>query len=433
MNYEKDIIGRLLDTYERRGAFDKDASSLRVIQMDVSKIYPDYVNRYNHEIYHEINVAIEKLCAENLIIATHNNTGQYLKIKLNTEKVAECYKKLGRVSIPVQCEKIKKAISPYLISEIGFASGTFQESKSGPKSEPSSVFMNKLVCDWMELLNAHKKLPYEIKYDAHRAGEVLRVVQAILRLEGETYIRNFSTALFKDSKRFQKEFKSVVESILFDYTDEVLEKSRILEYYNLYENPTFVFIKGNAVIRFVTSRIDLSEMPDGMALSNASLENIQSIDVKADKVITIENLTTYHDAGDPDAVYIYLGGYHNRSKQQLLEKIYAGNFTTKYFHMGDLDVFGFLILENLKEKTHISFKPLFMDTETLERFFRAGLYKELTAYDKKVIEEKKNTKLAAYADVLNFMLEYNCKAEQESLKALELIEKERRVDLSIWG
>lgn len=115
------------------------------------------------------------------------------------------------------------------------------------------------------------------------------------------------------------------------------------------------------------------------------------------------------------------GGYHNFSKQQLLEKIYVDNQSRSYFHKGDLDVYGFLILENLKEKTGIPFMPLMMDLTTIEKFYRAGLYKELSAADVKLIEEKKNTKLAAYADVLQFMLDYKCKVEQESIKALELI------------
>ena len=238
----------------------------------------------------------------------------------------------------------------------------------------------------------------------------------------ETYIRNFSTALFKDSKRFQKEFRSTVETILFDYTDEVVKKDDILGFYNLYENPTYVMVKGNVVIQLDTSVIDVSEMPDGIALSNASLEKIRAVTVKANKVITVENLTTYHDSDEDDAVHIYLGGYHNYSKQLLLEKIYADNKSRDYFHKGDLDVYGFLILENLKEKTGIPFRPLMMDVATIERFYKAGLYKELTVSDVKVIEEKKNTKLAAYVDVLQFMLDKNCKVEQESIKALELME-----------
>ena len=182
-----------------------------------------------------------------------------------------------------------------------------------------------------------------------------------------------------------------------------------------------MLIKGNVVIQLDSSVINVVEMPDGIALSNASLEKIKKITVKASKVITVENLTTYHDSDEGDSVHIYLGGYHNHSKQILLEKIYADNKNSAYFHKGDLDVYGFLILENLKEKTGIPFAPLMMDVATLEKFYQAGLYKELTASDVKVIGGKRNTKLAAYADVLQFMLDHNCKLEQESIKAVELM------------
>jgi hypothetical protein len=402
MDYGKDILNRLIDMYERRGAFDKDASSLRAIQIEVKKVYPAYVDRYNHDVYKDINVTIEKLCMEGFIFAEKNSAGQYSKVKLNISSVPECYRKLKRTSIPEQCEKVKKSLAEYQNSEWPIV----------------QAIMN----DWSECLSEYKKLPYDIKYDSERAGEIIRILQTILKLNTETYIRNFSTALFKDSKRFQKEFRSAVESILFDYTDEVVEKDNILGFYNLYENPTYVKVKGNVVIQFDASVIDASEMPDGIALSNASLEKIRVITVNASKVITVENLTTYHDSDEDDAVHIYLGGYHNHSKQIMLEKIYLDNKNKDYFHKGDLDVYGFLILENLKEKTGIPFAPLMMDVMTLERFYKAGLYKELTATDIKVITGKKDTKLASYADVLQFMLDNNCKVEQESIKAVELMD-----------
>lgn len=362
MNYEKDILKRLLDIYERRGAFDKDASSLRAIQLEVNKVYPEYLNRYNHEVYKDVNSSIDVLCVKGLVVAEKNNSGQYSKIKLNVSTVTECYKKLKRMSIPEQCENVKRVLAKYQDCEF--------------------PLLQKVINDWCKCLEEYKKLPCDLKYDNKRVDDTLSVLQALLKLNTETYIRNFSTALFKDSKRFQKEFRSTVESILFDYTDEVVEKDKILGFYNLYKNPTYVLIKGNVVIQFTSSVIDVSELQDGIALSNASLEKIRKIEVKADKVVTVENLTTYHDLDEKDAVHIYLGGYHNHSKQILLEKIYADNRDKAYFHKGDLDVYGFLILENLKEKTGIPFVPLMMDVATLERVYNAGLYKELTATDR---------------------------------------------------
>ncbi len=135
----------------------------------------------------------------------------------------------------------------------------------------------------------------------------------------------------------------------------------------------------------------------------------------------MENLTTYHDENKKEAVYIYLGGYHNKSKKELLEKIYKDNKSCEYLHEGDIDIYGFLILENLKEKTGIPFKPLLMDVNTLKRFYESGIYKELNVSDIRMIEKNREN-LKEYSEVLDFMLLNNCKVEQESLRAVRLLE-----------
>ena len=403
MEYSKDIISRLLDIYERRNGYAKRPEELRSIQFEVSKEYPIYKDRYDNEKYRDINTAIEKNVAAGLIIAEKDQTGRYSKIKLNIARVDECYALLKRTSIPDQCKKVLSVLEK--------------------ANNVECLLIGRIVSDFCEQIKAYKKLPYDLGYDARRVGEVLQVLEAVTKLTSETYIRNFSTALFKDSKRFQREYRSTIESILFNYTDDVVEKDDILGYYNLYENPTYVLIKGNARICFDESAIELSEMPGGIALSNGTLAGIHKISVKADKVITVENLTTYHDCDEQDAVYIYLGGYHNTSKQKLLELIYENNGDKEYYHEGDLDVYGFLILKNLIDKTQIPFKPLFMDLGTIERFYRAGLYKNLSARDRKVITSKKDGQLSAYKDVLEYMLANDCKVEQESIKAVELVER----------
>ena len=410
MEYSKDIISRLLDIYERRSGYAKRAEDLRSIQFEVSKEYPVYKDRYDNEKYGDINTAIDKNIVAGLIVAEKDQTGRYSKIKLNISKVDDCYALLKRTSIPDQCKKVLSVLDKVDCSE--------------------SIFIKRIVNDFCEQIKEYKKLPYDLGYDAERVGEVLQVLATVTELTSETYIRNFSTALFKDSKRFQREYRSTIESILFDYTDDVVEKENILGYYNLYENPTYVLIKGNTRICFAESAIELSEMPGGIALSNGSLAGIHKISVKADKVITVENLTTYHDCDESDAVYIYLGGYHNTSKQDLLELIYANNRDKEYYHEGDLDVYGFLILENLIVKTQIPFKPYLMDVETIERFYRAGLYKNLTVRDRKMIDSKKDGQLSAYKDVLDYMLENDCKVEQESIKAVELVERKMQVGVN---
>ena len=63
-----------------------------------------------------------------------------------------------------------------------------------------------------------------------------------------------------------------------------------------------------------------------------------------------------------------------------------------------------------------------MDLETIQRYYSAGLCRELTSREKKLIDQKMEGQLQAYKEILRFMLEYNCKVEQESVKAVELME-----------
>lgn len=403
MNYSKDILSHLLDIYERRGCYAKEPKEIKSIQLDVAKEYPAYMNRYDNENYKDINVAIEKLITSGYVSASKDQTGRFSKVKLILESVEKCYAYLKRESILDGCIKMRHVLESVDVE--------------------SEDTLKRIVADFTSCLDSFKKLPYDLGFDSMRTAEVLRVIAELLKLDHETYIRNFSTALFRDSKIFQREYRSVTERILFDYTESVVEKDKILGYYNLYENPTYVLIKGDACIRFKGSIINTLEIKDGIALSNGSLEGIQEIKINADRVVTVENLTTYHDCDEKDSVYIYLGGYHNSTKQLLLEKIYETNEDKEYFHEGDLDVYGFLILENLKAKTGIPFRPLNMDIVTIERFYKVGLYKPLTTQDEKTIKINMVGKLSHYTDVLNFMLLYSCKVEQESIKALELIEK----------
>lgn len=65
------------------------------------------------------------------------------------------------------------------------------------------------------------------------------------------------------------------------------------------------------------SKIYVKEINGGIALSNSALEKIKEIKVIAKSVITVENLTTYHDE-DEERQCVYLSW-------RLSQQIKAGN------------------------------------------------------------------------------------------------------------
>ena len=398
-NYEAEIVNRLLDTYERRGAYKKEPDEVRAITLSVEDVFPEYTNAYNHTAYQEINAAIGALKQKKLIAGEPTERGAYKKIRFRTDQAAHAYTFAKRQPLREKYGDLQAVLEKF--------------------KDSGTEILDHLISDFETRIREGKKLPYGIAYDAERLKEVLRTLKSILTLQEETYIRNFSNALFKDSKVFQKEYKSITQSILYDYTEASVEKDRILEVYNLYENPTYVLLKGNALIISGSSRIHLQEFTGGIAIPEKALEDIIKITVIASRIVTVENLTTFHDCMDSRDLYIYLGGFHNRSKEKLLQMIYEQNPDKAYYHKGDLDVYGFAILESLKARTGIPFRPMEMDVETLKKFYDAGLYRPLSDADRKAM---KAPSLKEYEDIFGFMLEHNCKAEQESVKAIGLLE-----------
>ena len=108
---------------------------------------------------------------------------------------------------------------------------------------------------------------------------------------------------------------------------------------------------------------------------------------------------------------IYLGGFHNAIRRNFIKKIADQNPTITFLHFGDIDAGGFYILEHLIKKTGISFKPFMMDVETLEKY--RGSTKSLTENDRKRLNRLEKTR---FNEVISYMLEHNCKLEQEAIK-----------------
>ena len=268
----------------------------------------------------------------------------------------------------------------------------------------------------MAALQAGRSPGYGLQGNVEKLRDVLLALEKIGQLNKETYVRNFSEAVFHDSKHFHS-ISGIIRSILSDLTDQPVEKKQILEYYNLLENPTYLYLKGGWILEFPDSCIRVTDLPGGIGLTSDGLSAIRSVLLEPRTVITVENLTTYHDIPSDDRAVLYLGGFPNSARASFLRMVYASKPDAVYLHYGDLDPYGLLILENLKQKTGIPFAASGMDLATLQACFQAGHYRPLTAEDRKVMQ---SPMLCAYREIFAFMQANNCKAEQESLSAMKL-------------
>ena len=214
---------------------------------------------------------------------------------------------------------------------------------------------------------------------------------------------------------------------------EGMDTAEIMAEYGIYHTPNYVYLKGNVTICLKVCAescgksgkeknkdsentcLDLSLLHQGIGISGEDLPRLRFMSLSGiQKVLTIENLTTFFRWQEADTLIIYLGGYHNGVRRSLLKNIYRYIPGASYLHFGDLDAGGFSILEDLKRKTGIMFRPYHMDRETFEKY--QNYAKPLTASDRKRLELLARN--PEYEDVIQCMLEAGKKLEQECIQCV---------------
>ena len=264
-------------------------------------------------------------------------------------------------------------------------------------------------------LQGRKKAEYDIPI----AKEVIGIIEYISQNKEEILERELSIELFGDSKKFEKEYRNKVITVLKKYgefsdlveniPDDTELGHAILAEYNVFKNPTYVNFKGKGTIWVKDGeKLELNtSMP--VAIDSSTLERIDSVMIKAQRIVTVENLTSFNRLQDKNTFFIYLAGYHNTDKQNFIRKIAETNLFKTWYHFGDIDPDGFYILEHLKKKTGIAFSPLGMGIEELTKY--KEYCKPLESNDLK--KAKSLVDKGLYEDIVQYMLENNVKLEQE--------------------
>ena len=271
----------------------------------------------------------------------------------------------------------------------------------------SDDVVGKYAHQQVQRIKENKKVEY-FSGDLLEYEYLLKALSEITKVKQETYIRDFSIKVLGDSKRFEK-MKNTICSILFEYGN-FPEKDTILQDLNIIKNPGHVYFKGAGIIKLNGQKIDLNLLNGDIAISSSILKTLNLIKVNGDSVVTIENLTTFNMYKAKNEFVIYLGGYHNQLRREFIKRLYSQNPSINYYHYGDIDAGGFYILLHLREKTGVPFKPLNMDIKTLSANLEHT--KKLTENDEKRLKNLLGTE---FDEVIRYMLENNCKLEQEAL------------------
>lgn len=389
--YEIKILNALLDQYERSKSFTGSNINKQSFNKKIVDLFPEYEDEAKYDVFSSVNEQISDIEKRDLVTVKRHKRGKIdtdvvMSVQLNLNKLDEIYHVLGRKPKIDKNSEILEILNKY---------------------KDSTPLLHKFCLEQIERIALNKKVRYSD--DLLKLEQILKTLSEVENVEKETFIRNFSIRVLGDSKAFEN-IKTAVVSILCEF-GEYIDKEHVLENLNIVNNPGYVYAKGNGMIIVSGQVIDFRSLEGDLGLSSALLDNIEEVKVYASKVITIENLTTFNSFDDKEAFAIYLGGFHNSIRRKLICKIYEMNPDKDYYHYGDIDAGGFSILLDLRSKTGIYFAPYNMDVSTLEKY--KDFTKKLTENDKSRLKGLIGSEFDA---VIRYMLEHDCKLEQEAIE-----------------
>ena len=339
-NFETRILNKLLDKFEKsklsKGGTIINKSIKLTTKDDVLNSYTGF-DSYKHS--DDNDAVIRKLESMGFIKANFDDYDTFKSLTLNLDKFDNIYDYLKRKKPSDELEKISAVLSKYSFNNfVGLFIDYIEDYMSEKFDYPKSYFIN-----------------------AEQLDLLLNIFDKLLRLTEDIKKRDFSVKYLGDSKLFESVQGKLIK-IIKDFDGNYYESDEdVLAAYNIINNSSYAMVKNNLVLKINNSIINLNDLGYEFLLSDEMINKVILLDSSVSKVITVENLTSFYAMNNRDAVIIYLAGFHNHTKQNLLLKIYEKYPKTEYFHFGDIDAGGFLIFNNLVQKTGIPFKPYKMD------------------------------------------------------------------------
>lgn len=385
-NYKKIILNFLLDKYERSKSFTGDNKIEQRFSVKIATLFPKYGDEAEYDLFNALNEAVLSLSEMDFVSFKRKKNGVIESVLLKFTRLYDAYAYLTRTPKAETNRNLIGLLEQY---------------------DGKNDLLTRFCTVQKERIAKNKRAEY-FDGDIAEYEKLLKAVSMIFDEAEETFIRDFSIKVFGDSKSFES-IKEKVKRLLFQYGDFPDEET-VLEDLNIVKNPGHIYMKGSALIYICGQIIDLSKFRGDIAISSALLPDIERIIVTGKRVLTIENLTSFHAFSEKDAFVVYLGGYHNTHRRHFIQQLFQDNPTAIYYHFGDIDAGGFYILLHLRNKTGVSFLPYHMDISTLQQY--RDYTKPLTESDVRRLKKLADTE---FSDTISYMLTNNCKLEQEAM------------------
>lgn len=394
-DYEEKILVTLIEAYRKS---KKDSGSNTINRR--TKIVPEklYAN------YHSNVGDFDKISAINEAASALSAMGF---VKEDTEAFGTELKAIYLVDSKVE------AIEEYLFEKYGYEA---KSKKLTVLAEIIEKYQNSSDICMKECELLKEKLNNRVvPNNLSQLDDLLKAIAFIENNKEELYLREVSMKVYGDSKYFENNTLDHVCGLLRKYHDfdvnEELLSDEILSLFNVSREPQKLSIKGKVTVTINGHNIDISAFSSGIDFTAKELSDIQAVKVNTAAFMTVENRTAYMRYHNDDMVVFYLGGYANRYQRDFIKMVYKDNPDIVYYHFGDIDAGGFFIHQNLCDITGVPFVTFGMSVnELMDEKYKSCLHK-LTNND--ISRLKSLLENVDYYDVIKYMLDNDCKLEQE--------------------
>lgn len=411
------VLNTLLDILERR----KNQSE-RCVRVSIAAInLPTYFSQIDPTPRVTANEQCQILEKAEILNLTWfpGETGHLLQsITLKTEHATRIYQLLNRPAKTTQ----QKALENLLLAE---------------KFRFVDDWRARAIHHVLANLRAGKSpAPFSLT-DTDLDTDLLALMEALPTLQAETPYRVFSVRVFNDSKRLEAIKNQLVSLARLGNPEwKRLHAEEVLRELNLVPNPTYLHLAGNWQLTLETGEIlNLGGFTPSLGFPAAQTAQLQSVNIHAQAVLCIENLTTFHEfiktehatrtnqtpspkteppppvACSVFAVICTLGN-PSPALRRLLRLIPD---STPIYHWSDLDYGGLNILSQLRRLVRPQIQPYRMDIATLDANYPRS--RPLTASDKANLKKLLiRPELKDMREVIAHILKRGVKLEQEGIE-----------------
>lgn len=414
MNYEREILSRLIEKYEKSKAYSTGIFTRRIsLSLSQEKWLEQRMERPEEKGL--FLAAIRELQNQGLIDFSwvkfeQGNLVEQIWLIPEETAIDACYRRLGRVPAREKAEGLGRLIEEYR-----------------GKLEAVSP-LARFLAQYQAQLQKTRQIRSFFTEDLALDEDILRCLVFMEQNQGEQMERLMSAALYGDSKYFERNLKSKVLSILRHLkkqeNEEVPSDEELLGEKGIVRWPEILEFTGPISVTLEDgSAIDYASQRYGAYVNSETVKRIRSVRaVGLRRVLFIENKANYiwyiTENRSEDQLVLYHGGCYSPVKGLWFRKVYEGsrdNPGIAYFHWGDIDAGGFRMFSRLQREIIPELQPYRMDRDTLKAFRGQAMEIQSEAYLKLLEDMEQNPEYEIFHDVIQLMIQERIRLEQENM------------------